>query len=563
MQFTCEHCGSRYVLNDELVPGRMYRTKCKSCGSVLVLKGGADGTATTAPAPKPSTAASSTPVGSAAPPSRPGVPIPTYIGDGPAPQAGEPARHRPPSSRWGGLLAIALVAGIAGAALVVGLVWRPWAQRSAPSAPTRPVSPPPPIAVAPAPPPAAEPAASPAAKPSPDEGAETAAATTPPPTAKAAPAAEPAPAAPAEPPPAAKPSRPVPEERAAAKQPRPTKPEKEKRTAKVEKPEPRDKPAREKPAPAPAAAEGLSPDAIQKVLASGHKAFDVCLQDPSRGLEKPLEARQVRLRFDVERDGSATGPSIDDPAVSAAPVGQCLKAAALALVFPPFRGESIRVDTPVAIPAARAAAPPPAAAATPATATVAAAAPPATPAAATSSGGPLVVHFGGIKATRSGGEINDMTYSEKSEDAAITDRQFADGVVTWTGQVGFGKGSRWAGFGVTVNILPGAKAIDGTRFKTVTFRLASATTRSLRLRLLGADQSVTNAGCYPITLQRVSKDLKEYTFKVSEFESEAFCSGRGRSAAKTLPELIGFEIADINMQGKPSSFSIGSITLNP
>ncbi len=198
--------------------------------------------------------------------------------------------------------------------------------------------------------------------------------------------------------------------------------------------------------------------------------------------------------------------------------------------------------------------------ATPAAATAAASAPAAAPAA----GGSLVaVQFTGVKSTRSGADVGETTYSERSGDAAITDRQFADGVVTYSGQVGFGKNSRWAGIGLIVSILPGGKAIDASRFKTVTFRLASPTTRSLRLRLRGPDQGLIDAGCYPITLQRVSKDLKEYTIKLSDFDAEAFCGARGRSASKTLPELTGFEVADANMQGKPTSFSVGSITLGP
>ena len=285
---------------------------------------------------------------------------------------------------------------------------------------------------------------------------------------------------------------------------------------------------------------GLAPEVIQTALASAKRSFDECVKNPSRGLDKPLDARQLRLRFMVQPQGAVSNPTVDDPAASSAPVGQCLKAAAAALKFPEFRGDAVQVDTPIALPA-----PPPT----------------AVPAATT---GPVnVVVFTGPKSTRSGAAVGDTVYSERTEDAAITDHQFENGVVTYSGQVGFGKGSTWAGIGINVDILPEGKPIDATRFKSVTFRLASPTTRSLRLRLIGNEPAVNQKGCYPTTLIRVSKDMKDYTFSFKDFDPETWCGSTGRTAAKTIPALIGFEIADINIQAKPTSFSVGTITLNP
>ncbi|HYD39752.1 MAG TPA: hypothetical protein VEB43_02900 [Anaeromyxobacter sp.] len=287
---------------------------------------------------------------------------------------------------------------------------------------------------------------------------------------------------------------------------------------------------------------GLGPEVLQTALASAKKSFDECVKNPSRGLDKPLEARQLRLRFMVQPQGSVSNPTVDDPVASSAPVGQCLKAAATALKFPEFRGDAVQVDTPIALPA-----PPPA----------------ATPAVASATGPVNVVVFTGPKSTRAGSAVGDTVYSERTEDAAITDHQFENGVVTYSGQVGFGKGSTWAGIGLNVDILPEGKPIDATRFKSVTFRLASPTTRSLRLRLIGNEPAVNQKGCYPTTLIRVSKEMKDYTFNFKDFDPETWCGSSGRTAAKTIPALIGFEIADINISGKPTSFSVGTITLNP
>lgn len=286
---------------------------------------------------------------------------------------------------------------------------------------------------------------------------------------------------------------------------------------------------------------GLAADVIQTALATGKKSFDECVKNPSRGLDKPLDARQLRLKFTVQPQGSVSAPTIDDPVASGAPVGQCLKSAATALRFPEFRGDAVQVDTTIALPAA-----------------------PAPTVNTASVSGPVnVVVFTGPKSTRAGVEVGETVYSERSEDAMINDRQFENGVVTYSGQVGFGKGSTFAGIGINVNMFPDAKPIDATRFKGVTFRLASPTTRSLRLRIVGNDPKVVQQGCYPTTLVRVSKDLKDYTFKFKDFDPETWCGSRGVSVAKTIPSLVGFEIADINIQGKPTSISVGTITLNP
>jgi len=174
-----------------------------------------------------------------------------------------------------------------------------------------------------------------------------------------------------------------------------------------------------------------------------------------------------------------------------------------------------------------------------------------------------VVEFVSAAATRRGGTVTDTRYSEKPDDAAITAREFAAGVVTWTGQVGFGKGSQYAGVGFNVSILPDGQTVSATSFKSVTFRLASPNNAVLRLRVSGSNEKVRNSGCYPVYVQATSKDLTEYTIPLSKFAPESWCAAQGVAIGATLPELFGFEVADTNVKKAPTTFSVGSITLNP
>jgi hypothetical protein len=85
----------------------------------------------------------------------------------------------------------------------------------------------------------------------------------------------------------------------------------------------------------------------------------------------------------------------------------------------------------------------------------------------------------------------------------------------------------------------------------------------LRIRLQGPEQSVANSGCYPVVILPVSETMKTYRIALEDFAPESWCGTKGRSAGDTLPRLVGFEIVDVAVQGKPTRFSVGSIALNP
>jgi hypothetical protein len=184
---------------------------------------------------------------------------------------------------------------------------------------------------------------------------------------------------------------------------------------------------------------------------------------------------------------------------------------------------------------------------------------PAAPAAALA---PVRVEILSQSATAVGAPIQDTLYSERKEDAAITKRELDGDVLTYTGQVGLGKGSSYAGIGMYLAIFKAGRTMDATNYKSVTFRLAS-TAGQLRLRIAGGDQKVREEGCYPVFTQRVTETLTDYTIPLSSFKAESWCGGKGVSAADTLKTLYGYEVADITVAGKPVTVSVVSIVLNP
>jgi predicted Zn finger-like uncharacterized protein len=646
MRFSCEHCGKKYVVKDELLPGRTYKSRCKVCGHVIVVKGDeGEAIADDAVLPAPDTGSVKTPFTPARPPSSTGVKTPPPAATRPPtspftpvstppratppspiaapPKSPTPPRAEPPKSPLrddsgyidlfdgqgfdepaGGFpnetvrrvsatvippppatttpppapveedpflraaraahsptptpspatarpsqvaivptpkqpstgsrrpsIAPFVIGGLAAVlvgALAVGAVLRPWrtvTTTTVPTAPTTPVPRTKPLPPEPPPEPPAEPP-------------QTAVVTPPP----AQPAPPPAAATPPQPEPPAK-VEPAPE-------PEPEKTEKRK-------------------------PEGLSAAAIRKVLNGAHKHFNRCLENPSRGLERPLPAHRISLRLSVEPSGGVTSVGINDPAVARAPVGQCLKTAALNLSFPSFRGPPALVDAPVDIPASPAPAaavakaePPPV---TPAKVEVAPppkAEPPPPPPAAEPPPPPAgpaftAVEFSAVNRARSGGEVGDTRYAQNSDDAEISDRSYSDGVLTYSGQLGKGHGSSYGGIGFYVNVQPGGHAMDASKYRTVSIKLASPTTGRLRVRIQGPEQSVSSAGCYPMMMVNVSENMKTYRLKLEDFAPESWCGGKGRSPEDTLPQLVGFEIVDTAVQGKPTKFSVGSITLHP
>gem|GEM_PF-304336 len=175
--------------------------------------------------------------------------------------------------------------------------------------------------------------------------------------------------------------------------------------------------------------------------------------------------------------------------------------------------------------------------------------------------GGLTFQFATPEATMQGGEVRESVYSERTGDVQVWGKKIADGVVTYSGQVGFGKGSHWAGLGVHWNLQARGKPFDARRFTSVTFRLASKT-RQLRLRIAGPEEPISRSGCYPVYTVDVSEELTDYTIPFAKFRPEARCGRQAREVAETLPALVSFEAASENISERPVTISVGATTLH-
>lgn len=185
----------------------------------------------------------------------------------------------------------------------------------------------------------------------------------------------------------------------------------------------------------------------------------------------------------------------------------------------------------------------------------------ATPAAATAA--PFVIEFADATTLTNKGGITQSNYSQNPDDTKMEARKLVDGALVVSGQVGMGKGSQWAGIGVMLPAGADNAKVNLARHKTVTFNLAASGTGSLRLRLVGDEQAIRDAGCYPVYVQAVTETLSAYTIDVTKFAAEGWCGPKARDVTQALAGFTGVEVADPTIQKKPVSFSIGKISVNP
>ena len=172
--------------------------------------------------------------------------------------------------------------------------------------------------------------------------------------------------------------------------------------------------------------------------------------------------------------------------------------------------------------------------------------------------------FSSGSATQQGGTMRGNAYAEKPGDATLGPLSAADGVLTVSGQFSPAKRSQWAGVGFSVDS-PDKASADGTRnlqdFTSMRVRLASTTTKVLRLRVLSTETAVQNAGCYPSVMQSVTPVLTEYTIGLNRFAAESYCGGNGRSVAQTLPKVSAVEVVDAAqpVSERAVNFQVGAI----
>jgi hypothetical protein len=363
VKFSCERCGKRYLTAEAPAPGRVYRLKCKACGHLVVLRAAADPATPREPFPA---APAGGEIGASGPDATTEVTMTSSSGEVPLPGELEPAAAdgrwvelfsdgaapppteddpvpavaeaapppkiavipRPPATQKAAF-PVALFAG--GVAVLVGIV--AFVLLSAQKAPPAAATPPPASAAEIVPEPDAAPRA-----PAADSGSP-------------AGAAAPAPV----------PEEPSEEERRAleerrrepeaaqaraqkARREREARERAERERAELERRE-RERERQERLVAASAGQPevGLTPAQVGGVLQATKASFDGCIQ-AARGTKVKLDGRRVTLRLDIRTSGTVTSPTLDDVTLDGTELGACLKDAARLMVFPRFRGDTMRVD---------------------------------------------------------------------------------------------------------------------------------------------------------------------------------------------------------------------------
>lgn len=168
--------------------------------------------------------------------------------------------------------------------------------------------------------------------------------------------------------------------------------------------------------------------------------------------------------------------------------------------------------------------------------------------------------------TVQGGTHEAFAYAEKAGDAAVDAVSVADGVARVTGTLWPQKGSSWAGIGFMTTPAEPGKTRDLSAQRSLRIQLGSATATHLRLRVVGADAAIRDAGCYPVAVVAVTAELREIVVPLTAFAPEGYCEARGRSIAAVAPAVAGIEVSDPTLAGatrRAVDFRVGRIALAP
>lgn len=168
--------------------------------------------------------------------------------------------------------------------------------------------------------------------------------------------------------------------------------------------------------------------------------------------------------------------------------------------------------------------------------------------------------------TAQGGMFTGFAYSEKPGDATFDKIAVANGTARVNGSVWPQKGSTWAGIGFTAAAGADGKTLDLSQQRTLHLQLASATTTQLRVRLVGDDKATRDNGCYPVAVQNVTPELRDYAIPLSRFAPEAYCGAQGRSVAATATAVAAIEVSDPALTPGTKrlvDFQVGRIELKP
>lgn len=187
------------------------------------------------------------------------------------------------------------------------------------------------------------------------------------------------------------------------------------------------------------------------------------------------------------------------------------------------------------------------------------------PAAVSPAAATPIVSFTSATTTAQGGSVDAFSYSEKPGDATLGNVTFANGAVRATGKLGAEKGSSWGGIGLIAGVAAGEKTVNIAGKTNLRIKLASATASTLRVRIMSTDKATRDNGCYPVAVQKVTAELREYSIPLATFAPEGYCAAMGRSIATVTGAVASIEVSDPSVPSKARvvDFTVGSVEVLP
>lgn len=168
--------------------------------------------------------------------------------------------------------------------------------------------------------------------------------------------------------------------------------------------------------------------------------------------------------------------------------------------------------------------------------------------------------------TAEGGFIDGFQFSEKPGDVASSPVTFSAGTAHATGVIDPRHGSTWGGVALTASLARRGQALDVAAGHTLAVSLASSSSGTLRIRLIGANAALRDSGCYPVTQVRVTPELKEYALPIASFAPESFCGANAPMGSAVVAALTAVEVADATVvagRRRPVDFTVGTIRTLP
>ncbi len=168
--------------------------------------------------------------------------------------------------------------------------------------------------------------------------------------------------------------------------------------------------------------------------------------------------------------------------------------------------------------------------------------------------------------TAEGGYIDGFAYSEKPGDATLGKIAVGGGVSHATGEIEPRRGSSWGGIGLTTSVARGSRTVDVSSAHALVLALAANGTGTLRVRLVGTNTAVRDAGCYPVAVVRVTPELRDYTLPVASFAPESYCAAGSPGGVAAASALAAVEVADAAVtpgRRHQVDFTVGAIRVAP